>query len=379
MSPRRLHPFDVVVRILAERLQGCAPSDELRSTVSSARIEWERVLREASAHFVLPALAAALRDLDLIGSLEAELGEFLLAVHAANGERNEELRAELAAAVGALNRSDIEPVLLKGAIRLVDGLYPDHGWRMLRDLDLLVPADRMADALGALEEVGYARVEVGENELARPGAVAQIDLHEERFSTLLPATEIIDRSRPARFGNGVVRLPAIEHQLVHLIEHGQIRHFGHAFGRITLRDRLEAAALLRRAPESIPWQAISTRFATAGYRRPLSSFLLALNDGGLCVAPAPERIDLMTMLQQRRIALQARSTTLGYIGSRIGCWVSLFWKQIKERDGGRPKGVQNLRRLITERGSARKLVRAFLNRQQNLVRALPYLVCFAAR
>jgi hypothetical protein len=76
---------------------------------------------------VLPALAAALRDLDLIGSLDAELAEFLLAVHAANLERNEELRGELAAAVGALNRTGIEPMLLKGAIRLVDDLYPDHG------------------------------------------------------------------------------------------------------------------------------------------------------------------------------------------------------------------------------------------------------------
>jgi hypothetical protein len=269
-------------------------------------------------------------------------------------------------------------VLLKGAIRLVDDLYPDHGWRTLRDLDLLVPANRVADALGALGEVGYARVEVAENELARPGALAQIDLHEEEFSTLVPAADMIDRSRPARLGNGAVRLPAIEHQLVHLIEHSQIRHFGHAFGRITLRDRLEAAALLRWAPEGIPWHAVSRRFVTAGYRRPLSSFLLALNDGGLCVAPAPGRVDPMTMLQQRRIALQARSTTLGYIGSRIGCWLSLFWKQIKERDDGRPKGIQNLKRLITERGSARRMIRALLNRQQNLVHVMPYLAWLAA-
>jgi hypothetical protein len=100
--------------------------------------------------------------------------------------------------------------------------------------------------------VDCARVEAGENELARPGAMAQIDLHEELFSRLLPVTDVIDRSRPARVGDAAVRLPAIEHQLVHLIAHSHIRYFGHAFGRITLRDRLEAAALLRRTPESIP-------------------------------------------------------------------------------------------------------------------------------
>jgi Uncharacterised nucleotidyltransferase len=377
MSRRRLHPFDLVVRTLAERLQGCAATDELRAMVHSPGVRWERIVGYASAQYVLPALAAALRDLDLIGLLDAELGAFLRAVHAANLERNEELRAELTAAVGALNRAGIEPVLLKGAIRLVDNLYPDHGWRMLRDLDLLVPAATIADAVGALEQIGYARLKLGANELVRPGGLAQIDLHDELFSTLLPPAEIFERSRPARFGHGAVRLPAVEHQLVHLIEHSQIRHFGHAFGRIALRDRLEAAALLRWTHESIPWHAVSTCFVAAGQRRPLSSFVLALNDGGLCVMPAPGRTDLTTALQQRRIALQARSTISDYIGSRVGCWVSLFWKQIKEGDDGRPKGVQNLKRLITERGSARRMARTLLNRQQNLVQMLPYLAWLA--
>jgi hypothetical protein len=93
----------------------------------------------------------------------------------------------------------------------------------------------------------------------------------------------------------------------------------------------------------------------------------------------PGRIDLMAMLQQHRIALQARSTTLGYVGSRIGSWVSLFWKQIKERDDGRPKVVQNLKRLITERGSARRMVRVFLNRQQNLLHVLTCRVWLGAQ
>jgi hypothetical protein len=79
--------------------------------------------------------------------LDQELGTFLEAIHTANTERNSELGDELAAAVGILNRAGIEPVLLKGAIRLIDGLHPNHGWRMLRDLDLLVPEAGFATVL----------------------------------------------------------------------------------------------------------------------------------------------------------------------------------------------------------------------------------------
>ena len=329
-------------------------------------IEWERVLGQASKQFILPAMAAALRDLDLIGSLDGELGAFLLAVHAANLERNDELRDELAAAVALLNRAGIEPVLLKGAIRLVDQLYPDHGWRMLRDLDLLVPQAKFAEAIRALEDAGYAPNSRSGNELRHPGGSVQIDLHKELFSTarqvrLLPAAEMLEGSRPAAFGDGTVRLPAIEHQLAHLIGHSQIKHSGHALGRIALRDRLEAAALMRWAAESVDWQALSLRFAAVGYRRPLIAFALSLNDGALCAVPVPARVDALTALQQRWIAIQARSRNV----ARLSFWpiwcVAMLRMQIEEREAGRPKMVRTLERLIFERGAGRRMFRTLVH------------------
>jgi hypothetical protein len=317
MSARRLHPFDVIARVLTERLAGCEASDELRAMVCSRGIDWQQVVGDASDHYVLPAFAAALRDLDLIPALDEELGAFLDAVHAANAERNRELRAELAAAVAVLNRAGIEPVLLKGAIRLADGLYPDEGWRILRDLDLLVPQASLAAAMRAFQEAGYPACGSG-GELRRRGGVCQIDLHTEIFSRLLPAADILEGARPMAFCDARVRIPSIEHQLAHLIGHSQIRHLGHARGHISLRDRLEAAALVRGGHAEIDWPAVFARFVAAGHRRPLLSVLLALNEGGWCAVAVTDRIDPLTALQQRRIALQARSTTCAYIGARVG-------------------------------------------------------------
>ncbi len=364
MMAGRVSPFDVIARVLAERLRGCTASGELRSLVRSRAIDWERVVGHASAEFVLPALAAAAQDLDLVDALDQELAGFFEAVHAANIERNGELRAELATAVGVLNGVGIEPVLLKGAIRLADGLYPDDGWRILRDLDLLIPKSLEARAIQALERAGYAPE--GGHEFRRPGGPVQIDLHTELFpelaqTSILQAASVLDGSRPAEFAGGTMRLPSIEHQLVHLIGHGQIRHPGSALGQIALRDRLEAAALLHWGRERVDWQAVLARFVTTGYRRPLMTFLLSLDDDALYAVPVPIRIDALTALQRRRIALQARSKLLAWIGS-WGGWCASELKRQVERVEGQPKAIRNARSLIFERGAGSRMARAMAER-----------------
>ena len=380
MISQRVSPFDLIARVLSERLRGRAASDELRAMASSPSIDWERVVGLASDQYVLPAFAAALRDLDLIGSLDHGLGAFLEAVHAANLERNSELRDELATAVGALNRAGIEPVLLKGAIRLCDGRYPDDGWRMLRDLDLLVRESEWADALRALARAGYDLAHPADKgvPLRRRGAIVQIDLHRELFSTprrerLLRGVEVLDAARPAVLGEAVVRLPSMMHQAVHLIGHCQIQDYGLAQGRITFRDLLEAAALTQWGSERVDWQAVSARFAAAGYRRPLLTFLLSLNDSLGCSAPVPCRVDLLAALQRRRIALQARSTSFAYLSSRAGWWYSELRSQIEERDAGRPRAIKNLERLIFERGAILTMVRSFIDRQRRMLYVIAQL------
>jgi hypothetical protein len=377
MTLARVRPYDVVARVLCERLQGCVASEPLRAMVASRRVDWERVVGHASAELVLPALAAALEDLDLIGSLEQELGAFLAAIHAANRERNRELRDELAGAALALNRVGIEAVLLKGSLRLLDELYPDDGWRMLRDLDLLLPEASLAKARRALADAGYETCG-SRGEMRRREGLCQIDLHTELFIgardvRLLPAADVLNAARPAALGRARVGLPSVEHQLVHLIGHGQIRHLGHAFGRIAWRDRLEAAALVRWGPEPIDWQVVYGRFGAAGYRRPLLSFLLSLNAGGWSAVPLPERTDPLTLVQQHRIALQDGSATSAYIGSRLGWWISAFLSQFEMLEGGQRRAIRNIRRLIYGRGALREIARAFMDRQTHLMHALPYL------
>lgn len=293
----------------------------------------------ATGEFVLPAFAAAVRDLGLIGSLEPELRAFLAMAHTANVKRNGGLRCELAVVVGALNRAGVEPVLLKGAIRVVDGLYPDPGWRMMRDLDLLVRGDRLGDAVAALRGAGYAPGPPTPGEppdfghhhypkLMRPGHRASVEVHAELFKTerqrrLLRAAEVSGASRPMAFDGVRARLPSVDHQVVHLVGHSQISNYGHYCARVQLRDRLEAAALERWSPERPDWAGIAHRFAAAGYRHYLASFLVSLDDAGFPRGPANVGAGTLAAgLHRRRIALQARSATMMRIGARLGWYAA---------------------------------------------------------
>lgn len=365
MARQVWHPFDVITNVLAERLRGREPSDQLRTIVSSRSRDWERIVGHASAQFVLPALAAALRDLGLTDLREPELAGFLLAVHTANLERNRALRNQLAEVASTLNRVGIEPVLLKGAIRLVDGLYPNLGWRLMVDLDVLVPETEFMSAVGALQGIGYVAVRTvdpsgKDAKLWRRGLC--VEVHKELFWTarrrqLLSGAEVIACSQPADLQGARVRLPSIEHQITHLVGHSQLGHFNYVYGRIGLRDRLEAAVLLRCRRAEIDWDAVHARFAVAGYRRPLQVFLLALRDGGLCAPPIGSRVDTLRTLQERRVAMQARSHALTRMSLFVGWYVVLFRLHVIDHDGGWGHVLQSLKRFVRYREARRRLAK----------------------
>jgi hypothetical protein len=150
-----------------------------------------------------------------------------------------------------------------------------------------------------------------------------------------------------------VRLPSTEHQLVHLIGHSQIGHRGHAYGPIMLRDRLEAAASLHWLPESIDWQAMFSRFEASGYRRPLLVLLPSLGDGGFYSVPVPGRTNLLTAIQRRRIALQARSAAMTRISLQTVWYAVLLEMQLVEHNTKWAKIVQTAGKFLLDEGEAR--------------------------
>ena len=223
--------------------------------------DWDQTVAVAAREDVLPAL---------YGRLEApaEVSDFLEAVHELNRERNQQLLDEIEQHACLLNQAGIEPVLLKGSAYLVSGAY-GASERLLRDIDLLIDLTQSQKAFELIQASGYepyipnpaALVMHHHPALARVHRVP-VEIHYRLglglCGTFLPASEIIASSSRVTLGQAVVRIPAPEHQVIHLILHSQVHHGPH--GRIWPSLRAMHDLVLLSRHYRLDWESIRARF-----------------------------------------------------------------------------------------------------------------------
>ena len=252
-----LRPLHLLCRWVAAAQQGRKLDAASAAALLDPATDLVRLARLAGRHCVTPMLAACIGDPELRQRLPEDFALYLEFVQTENGRRNQALRLQLREVAGCLNEIGIEPVLLKGAIRLVDGLYPNPGWRFMRDLDLLVPRDRLSDAAAHLASLGYSfTLDAAQlppqhrhlPPLGRDDDAAVVEIH----SDLLPqrpvfcgAEDVLARSRPVDLEGARVRVPEVIHQLAHLIGHDRFDRLLHLSGMFLLRSVFEAALLCR--------------------------------------------------------------------------------------------------------------------------------------
>ena len=306
----------------------------------AATRDWPAVIATADRHLVLAPLAAALAALGQDRRLPGEVGDFLVHVRAANRDRNRRLAAGLDRLVATLGRAGIEPVLLKGAIRLVDDLYPDPGWRMLSDLDLLVPTGRGPAAFEALLADGCQQlrdVPPGHHHLPdlwHAPTGSPVELHEHvvqaGFRPVLEASRLLEHARPAP--GLAARLPDPADQLLHLIVHDLLSHRGLSFGWTGLRTLLEGRLLLDRLDPAELDRVLGT-LADHGHGRAGRVFL-ALLDLTLGSAAAKGRVGPLDRLLAARMVVNAASPRVMAANLRL---VTLA-RRLRRLGGGRRAG-----------------------------------------
>lgn len=245
--------------------------------------DWEAIARVSSAHCVAPALGWTLRET----AAAPEPRGYFEALLALNRRRNHLIAEALPAICGSLDAAGARPVLLKGAAALADALYPDPGVRFLGDVDILVDESRLAQAQGALAELGYAArpakvwragffgapaVDPGAigHELAmmaHPATGVGVELHRALISgrhpgLLAPAACLEAAVRPSSGAGFAVLRPT--DRLVHNVAHMQVHHGLAESGAVELRQVLEFARLTLRDGGGIDWDEVSRRFESAG-------------------------------------------------------------------------------------------------------------------
>ncbi len=336
----RPDPFRILCEVVDTRLAGRAASPALAAEVADPRQPWPRLVRLSGVHLLTPAFGAALEELGLAGSLPPDLRCYLAAMRSAGEERNRGLRADLVRILAILNEAGVEPVLLKGGLRLVDDLFPGDAWRFMHDLDLLVPAPTVGRATRALRglrwrEEGPEGGEPGGRDtrhalvLSRPDGSWRLELHDEPLEVgwrhLLDAAGVLAHAR-RRERDGVAYLePAPEDQIAHLVLHAQLQHAHLATGRVLLRDLAELALLARRHGNE-KLAAARERLAASGAGTAADHMLLV---AAACLplgAPRPppdagaaaRLLARRALFLQRHPALLAAAGPLGYLAAGLG-------------------------------------------------------------
>jgi hypothetical protein len=247
-------------------------------------VPWELLIEASSYHFVTPALGWCL--MQQLSAPPHEVRQYFEEIVALNTERNEKLVMGLASIVNALNAIDIEPVLLKGAARLIEGTYPEPMLRFLGDLDVLIPASRSAAAVAALNSIGFrvhpddALLQASHHHLPMlydPETGVGVELHTSllppEHASLLPTDWFNMNTRRYPFRDVTIRLPDATRSVGHIIAHDQLSHGRHWQRRVELRQLLDLAMIRAKSETAIDWSELDDRFCRMGFGTLLATYM----------------------------------------------------------------------------------------------------------
>jgi hypothetical protein len=242
---------------------------------------WNLVLPRARNAGLLGRLGVRAEDAGVSAALPERVRDMMAAAAAVAATHDRMIRFEVGRIRRALDGTGIGIVLLKGAAYVLGGLRAARG-RLVSDVDILVPRERIDDVERRLIEHGWRQEKTSAYDqryyrdwmhelppLRHGDRLTVVDVHHN----ILPLTgrlkvdagKLLAAARPVDGLPGVALLgPAdlILHNVVHLFQDGDLAH--------GLRDLADLDDLLRHyGAEPGFWTALAARTAELGLGRPM--------------------------------------------------------------------------------------------------------------
>ncbi|MFO1421381.1 MAG: nucleotidyltransferase family protein [Candidatus Competibacteraceae bacterium] len=305
LTPPTCSPYSAVWRALAALLDPAGVLSD--QAAAQPPPNWPALYRLATAHLVAPSLYATLAARAQLDRIPPDVREALAVLHQLNQQRNRRLRAVLRDTARLLNQAGIEPLLLKGAIALLPDQYPHAFARMLGDLDLGVAGTEAHRAAEVLRAAGFycapninpANWSPGCHHLVplfHPSGDGYVEIHQELLIARVPKVALslpmMQASARTLDWDGLrLRIPSLEHRLLHNALHHQLQDQAFFSDRRSLRQLLEFAQL-RALPDAtaLDWPALFRRLDAAGVGDAVRGYLLAAQR--LFSQPLPEGVAL---------------------------------------------------------------------------------------
>jgi hypothetical protein len=116
--------------------------------------DWNLLINKMQSEGVAPLMYWAFSKAGRLSSLPQGVRNFLRVVYASTWTQNHKMFKELEILAHLFFQAEIPIVVLKGACYALT-IYPDIGLRQMGDLDLLVPAAKLAQAVEIAKSLGY--------------------------------------------------------------------------------------------------------------------------------------------------------------------------------------------------------------------------------
>ena len=251
--------------------------------------DWDLLIQQASAQFLLPALASRFQTLAIDSALPPNILELCQIAETLNAERNRTILAEAVHVATLLNQIGLQPVALKGLAYLLTGVYPNPALRYLSDIDLLLPVSEIPRSIAHLRHHGYFEDEGNRfiqfrhhyPAIRRPG-LPHIEIHHRLgqgvCDRLLPAKAILADATSIAQDGATFLIPSPTHLATHLILHSQLAHPYSNRIFTPLRALVDLAHLQARFADGISWLCIAKTYLDAGESATLALHLKHAHD-----------------------------------------------------------------------------------------------------
>lgn len=240
---------------------------ELKNIIISEDTPWDEIIDFANQHLLIPTLCESLKQKNLIQFVKNELMvEYLETVYDINRIRNENILIQLQDISNLFLEIGIKPILLKGASSLSEGHYNGIGERMMSDIDILVPEDRILECIELLESKGgYQPIDSEEDFWTEDGhhyrrihtenGVAALELHRYCLGKgyqYLSNSRVMENVRESKIiKNALVMEPTFE--LYHAFLHSEISDISYENYVLMLRHLHQAAVIATKCKDEIDW------------------------------------------------------------------------------------------------------------------------------
>jgi hypothetical protein len=286
-------------------------------------IDWDRFLRLATKHRLLPLVSRAAADRGRLPAAPAESGLFpaavverMAALSKANATRSLRYGAELIRIVEGAAAVGVSVVPLKGPVWAQE-LYGDLATRQFSDLDVLVRFEDLEATETVLAGLGYEPAYTAETRGWRPPLHARhdlvfrqpksnllLELHwrlaRARDDFRLDTEDVFTRARTVDFVGRQVLVPSPEDLFLYLVVHAA----NHGWGSL---EHLRGLGEIVTKNPDVDWESIAERGGHIGARRRALAAVILLSGLGAAFPRAVQRAAHMDAAAES-IAAHARAT-----------------------------------------------------------------------